>query len=96
MLKKAPLTFCIGFVALAVMIYFAEYTFIFKEQLALKDNVITTLKEKISAKQPAAPTTAPPANRSATTSGDNSPANTGDGNTFGSPPKIDHKQPKKR
>jgi hypothetical protein len=94
-IKKAPLTFIIGFVVIAGGVYVAEYS-LFKDSLARKDDLIQTLQKQLDAKKPTdAPTSGTPA-RSAVTHGDNSPANTGNGNTFNSPPKSDQKKPQKR
>ena len=49
MIKKTPLTFIIGFAVISGMVYWAEYSLIFKEQLARKDDVIGTLKEQLHA-----------------------------------------------
>ena len=75
---------------MAVLIGFAEYTFIFKEWIAQKndlisqkDNVISVLKDKL--KLPAAgsqPPSTPATSGSATASGAGAVANTGSGNTF--------------
>ncbi len=55
-IKKAKLTFLIGFLALAALIAWSEYSFIFKEVIARKDDVIrdkdatiTTLRGQLSA-----------------------------------------------
>lgn len=48
MIKRAPLTFIIGFVVLACLIGWAEYKFVFQELLVLKDQTIKTLEEKAS------------------------------------------------
>jgi len=94
MLKKAPLTFAVGFIVLGCLIAWAEYSFIFKEDLSRKDDVIktkdsliTTLRDQLSAvNQPKdrPPSEPVPQRRSgdAKTSGNNSPANTGNGNIF--------------
>ena len=39
-IKKAPLTFAIGFLALAGMIFFGEYSLIFKEWISQKESII--------------------------------------------------------
>ena len=82
MIKKTPLTFIIGFAVISGMVYWAEYSLIFKEQLARKDDVIGTLKEQLHAGQNPKSTTTQLENRSATSSGDSSPANVGEENTF--------------
>src|SRR5258707_13232287 len=47
MLKKAPLTFVVGFIVLAVLIGWTEYSFGFKEILTFKNSQIETLKEQL-------------------------------------------------
>lgn len=58
MLKKAPLTFAVGFVVLGCLIGWTEYSLIFKEDLSRKDDVIktkdsliTTLRDQLSSVQ---------------------------------------------
>jgi hypothetical protein len=65
MLKRAPQTFIVGFVVLGCLIGWTEYSFIFKEDLSRKDDVIrtkdsliTTLQDELSAAQ--SQTKAPP------------------------------------
>lgn len=88
MIKKAPLTFLIGFSVLAILIGWGEYKCVFQEMLTLKDEQINALKSRYesrgshidnshpSAKIPKADISGP-----ANTSGVNSPAITGDNNT---------------
>jgi len=90
MLKKARLTFAIGFIVLAFIIGWAEYSF-FKEVLAYKNSQIETLKEQLRStkgeEHSPKPGESPTGSGGATTSGPQSPAVTGSGNDFsyGSP-----------
>jgi hypothetical protein len=87
-IKKAPLTFVVGFCVLAVLIALGEYTWIFKEWVSRKDDlinqkdgVISVLEKKLAAtSQPAIPS--PQSTGPATASGSGGIANTGAGNTF--------------
>lgn len=45
-IKKAPRTFTVGFIVLAILIGVGEYSF-FKEMLSSKDDVIGTLKQEL-------------------------------------------------
>jgi len=49
-IRKARFTFTVGFIVLAIVIGVGEYSFIFKEWLARKDDVIGTLKQQLEAK----------------------------------------------
>lgn len=94
MLKKAPITFVAATVVLGVLIFFAENS-TYKEILSRKDDLIQTLQKQLEARSPK-PSETPTATGSATTHGNNSPANTGNGNTFDSPPRNGQKKPQKR
>lgn len=68
MIKKAPRTFLVGFVALAVLIGWTEYSFGFKELLSHKDDLIRDkddtikgLQQKLETAQKAPPSTPRPA-----------------------------------
>lgn len=91
-IKRAPITFFIGFVVLAVCIGVGEYQFFVKESLArkddairAKDDLIKTLQDKLATKAPTTAAPDKPTTGAATVTGDGSTANTGSGNTFGQP-----------
>jgi hypothetical protein len=87
MIRKAKLTFITGFLVLSVFIGWVEYKYIFKERLSLQEELIDSLKQKLQQKSSARaePTVDVPKTGNATSLGDNSPAVTGSGNTFGGP-----------
>ncbi len=94
MLKKAPFTFVVATVVLGGLIFLAENA-TYREILSRKDDLIQTLQRQLEAKSSKVSGTPVPTG-SATTNGDNSPANTGNGNTFSSSPKTDQQKAKKR
>ena len=79
MLRKAPLTFFVGFVVLGALIGWAEYSFVFKEIIFLKDERIKTLEQDTRTSQPS-PTGA------ATATGKGNTANSGNGSTVNGQP----------
>src|ERR1039457_2492571 len=85
-IKKAPLTFAVGFIVLAGLIGGAEYLF-FKEYIGQRDSAISTLEKQLNATrtQPQPPRPQPsPTTGAATANGIGGTANTGAGNTFNS------------
>jgi hypothetical protein len=82
-IRKNPLTFVVGFLVLAVLIGWGEYTFVFKELLNLKDEKIRSLQDKKGEMNQPIPAQASPTGP-ATTFGDNSPANSGNIGTLNS------------
>jgi hypothetical protein len=82
-LKKAPLTFTIGFVVLAVLIGWTEYSLLFKELFAYKNSQIQTLREQLlstkgaKGKTEEPPKPGPTSVGAATANGPESTANTG-------------------
>jgi hypothetical protein len=97
MLKKSPITLAVATVVLGALIFLAENA-TYREILARKDDLIQTLQKQLEAKssKPQEPSAGGAPTGPAISHGDNSPANTGSGNTFSYPPKSDQKKPKKR